>query len=172
MPHRLILKVTKFQLPPPKRLGTVVKNILGGASCPPPCQIGLKLVYITKVLLMKLNKIESDFKVVHHLSTNHAFSEIDADPLKLSKDYTQNHMKKFKGMILILYSGTSLAYFGTSFVFCLYYVFGDLKYALSNTTLSILFFISVICQSQNSDSFPYFQVLLLYSIPVRKTNIA
>ena len=28
MLHRLILKVTKFQLPPPKRLSTVVKNIL------------------------------------------------------------------------------------------------------------------------------------------------
>ena len=27
MLHRLILKVTKFQLPPPKRLSTVVKNI-------------------------------------------------------------------------------------------------------------------------------------------------
>ena len=36
MLNRLILKVTKFQLPPPKRLGTVVKNILGGG------QIGLK----------------------------------------------------------------------------------------------------------------------------------
>ena len=35
MLNRLILKVTKFQLPPPKRLGTVVKNILGGPSCPP-----------------------------------------------------------------------------------------------------------------------------------------
>ena len=34
MLHRLILKVTKFQLPPPKRLGTVVKNILG-AIMPP-----------------------------------------------------------------------------------------------------------------------------------------
>ena len=31
MLNGLILKVTKFQLPPPKRLGTVVKNILGGA---------------------------------------------------------------------------------------------------------------------------------------------
>ena len=29
MLHRLILKVTKFQLPPPKHLSTVVKNILG-----------------------------------------------------------------------------------------------------------------------------------------------
>ena len=28
MLHRLILKVTKFQLPPPKRLKTVIKNIL------------------------------------------------------------------------------------------------------------------------------------------------
>ena len=34
MLHRLILKVTKFQLPPPERLITVVKNIFG-ASCPP-----------------------------------------------------------------------------------------------------------------------------------------
>ena len=35
MLHRLILKVTKFQLPPPKRLGTVVKKILGGHHGPP-----------------------------------------------------------------------------------------------------------------------------------------
>ena len=44
MLNRLILKVTKFQLPPPKRLGTVVKNILGATMVPdgPPCQIGLK----------------------------------------------------------------------------------------------------------------------------------
>ena len=56
------------------------------------------MVYITKVLLIKLDKIESDFKVVHHLSTNHAFKEIHADPLKLSIDYTQNHMKRFKGI--------------------------------------------------------------------------
>ena len=28
MDHRLILEVTKFQLPPPKRLSTVVKNIV------------------------------------------------------------------------------------------------------------------------------------------------
>ena len=36
MPNRLILKVTKFQLPPAKRLGTVVKNILGAIISPPP----------------------------------------------------------------------------------------------------------------------------------------
>ena len=30
MLNRLMLKVTKFQLPPPTRLGTVVKNILKG----------------------------------------------------------------------------------------------------------------------------------------------
>ena len=35
MLNRLILKVTKFQLPPPKHLGTVVKNILGGHHGPP-----------------------------------------------------------------------------------------------------------------------------------------
>ena len=34
MLHRSILKVTKFQLPPPKRLGTVGKNILGGHHAP------------------------------------------------------------------------------------------------------------------------------------------
>ena len=34
MLHRLILKVIKFQLPPPKRLSTVVKNILGGHHPP------------------------------------------------------------------------------------------------------------------------------------------
>ena len=42
MLHRLILKVTKFQLPPPKRLSTVVKNILGAMPPPSPCQIGLR----------------------------------------------------------------------------------------------------------------------------------
>ena len=42
MLHGLILKVTQFQLPSPKRLSTVVKNILGGHHAPPPCQIGLK----------------------------------------------------------------------------------------------------------------------------------
>ena len=40
MLNRLILKATKFQPPPPKRLGTVVKNIFGGHH-DPPCQIGL-----------------------------------------------------------------------------------------------------------------------------------
>ena len=40
--HRLILQVTKFRVPPPKRLNTVVKNILGGHHAPPKCQIGFK----------------------------------------------------------------------------------------------------------------------------------
>ena len=30
MLHKLILKVQKFQVPPPKRSSTVVKNIFGG----------------------------------------------------------------------------------------------------------------------------------------------
>ena len=37
----------KFQLPPPKRLSTVIKNILGGHDAPPPCQIGLSLSLIS-----------------------------------------------------------------------------------------------------------------------------
>ena len=36
MPHRLMLKVSKFKLTPPKRLGTVTKNILESHHAPPP----------------------------------------------------------------------------------------------------------------------------------------
>ena len=46
MLNRLILKVTKFQLPPPKRLGTVVKNIFA----PPPMSNRVKPTF-TKYLL-------------------------------------------------------------------------------------------------------------------------
>ena len=46
MLHRLILKVTKFKLPPPERLGTVVKNILGGMS------------NRVKLLLIRLRKLK------------------------------------------------------------------------------------------------------------------
>ena len=42
MLHRLIVKVTVFQLPPPKPLSTVVKNILGASIPPPPKQIRLR----------------------------------------------------------------------------------------------------------------------------------
>ena len=42
MLHRLILKVTKFQLLTPKRLSTVVKNTLGDIMPAPTCQIGFK----------------------------------------------------------------------------------------------------------------------------------
>ena len=41
MLHGSMLKVTKFQVPPPKRFGRVIKNILGGHHASPPCQIGL-----------------------------------------------------------------------------------------------------------------------------------
>ena len=54
IPHRLILKVTKFQLPPPKRFGTVVKNIFGGHHAHPPCQIGLSkhlIFYLQNIYL-------------------------------------------------------------------------------------------------------------------------
>ena len=42
MLNRLILKVTKFKLPPLKRLGTVVKNILGGGACKVILKFSLK----------------------------------------------------------------------------------------------------------------------------------
>ena len=57
MLNRLILKVTKFQLPPPKRLGTVVKNIFGGYHALPPCQIGLRYIEIIE------KRIERQFGV-------------------------------------------------------------------------------------------------------------
>ena len=62
MLNRLILKVTKFQLPPPKRLGPVVKNILGGHDAPPPCQIGLKeVLYLAHADILKkiTNSVEN-----------------------------------------------------------------------------------------------------------------
>ena len=43
MLNRLMLKVTKFQLPPPTRLGTVVKNILKGYHAPPPPPFHIEL---------------------------------------------------------------------------------------------------------------------------------
>ena len=43
MLHRLILKVTKFQAPPPKRLGTVGKSILGAIV--PPMSNRVKLAF-------------------------------------------------------------------------------------------------------------------------------
>ena len=44
MLHRLILKVTKFQRPPPKRLSIVVKNIWGGHHDPLPMSNKVKLL--------------------------------------------------------------------------------------------------------------------------------
>ena len=45
-----------FQLPPPKRLGTVIKNTFGGAIMPPPpppCQIGLKNDSLINIIISK-----------------------------------------------------------------------------------------------------------------------
>ena len=44
MVDSLILKVTKFQLPPPERLSTVVKNILGGHHAPPPMSNRINII--------------------------------------------------------------------------------------------------------------------------------
>ena len=50
MLYRLTLKVTKFQLPTPRRFSTVVKNILGGHLAPPPCQIELKINFKVRLI--------------------------------------------------------------------------------------------------------------------------
>ena len=65
MLNRLILKVTEFQLLPPKRLGTVVKNILGGIMAPAPCQRGL-----TTAINNQINRILSIVYKVHSLSAD------------------------------------------------------------------------------------------------------
>ena len=53
MLHRLILKVTKFQLPPPERLSTVVKNIL------PSCQTGLTDPQKMALIILEVLKSQS-----------------------------------------------------------------------------------------------------------------
>ena len=60
MLNRLILKVTKFQLPPLKRLGTVVKNILGGHHAPPPMSNRVNSYF--DVLLDNTFKVEQKIK--------------------------------------------------------------------------------------------------------------
>ena len=59
MLNRLILKVTKFQLPPPKHLGTVVKNILGAHDAHPPMSnrvnSGSDFIICTYVMNIEIN---------------------------------------------------------------------------------------------------------------------
>ena len=72
MLHRLILKVTKFQLPPPKRLGTMGKNILGGHNAPPPMSNRVKVPLGTRgsnsMLLWWVNKIQTSIIRLNKLS--------------------------------------------------------------------------------------------------------
>ena len=58
MLRSLMLKVTKFQLPPPKRLSTVVKNILGGHHGPHPMSNRVKGVKFEWAVCSQLNKFE------------------------------------------------------------------------------------------------------------------
>ena len=84
MLHRVILKVTKFQLPPPKRLNTVVKNILGA------CQIGLKRLILTLrqalifclshtflILAKDVKLIESKNYPGYFIATEETFGQIE-----------------------------------------------------------------------------------------------
>ena len=88
MPNRLILKVTKFQLPPPKRLDTVVKNILGGGGnhAPPPMSNRVKDNLFSDTLKheslqLKMAKISS---CVHKKASNMAIrGDIGMFPLNI-----------------------------------------------------------------------------------------
>ena len=68
MLNRLILKVTKFQLPPPKRLGTVVKNILGGHHAPPPLSNRVKSYSKSQDHMTYSGKVIQTFLVLPHKS--------------------------------------------------------------------------------------------------------
>ena len=111
MSHRLILKVTKFQLPPPKRLGTVVKNILWGAIMPPPpCQIGLKLHINKSRFHCGLSGLSSDSHLYFHqkyasfLFFLHHPTTAQGIKLKLSasKDTPLRHFLQVKPVCYIL----------------------------------------------------------------------
>ena len=87
MPNRLILKVTKFQLLPPKRLGTVVKNILGAIMPPPLMSNGVKEVSSSMTLedfkeLLDFNKIihaEAERMTSKRTGTDLPFIKIKCD---------------------------------------------------------------------------------------------
>ena len=64
MLYRSILKATKFQLLHPKRLSTVVKNILGGHHAPPPPPSQIRLQNCPKSKMpMELEKLDIDWYI-------------------------------------------------------------------------------------------------------------
>ena len=76
MIHRLILKDIKFQFPPPKHVGTVVKNIFGGPLAPPPPSTGrialteMKLEYESDI---RIDLLESDPDFHHFVVLKRTF---------------------------------------------------------------------------------------------------
>ena len=54
MLHRLILKVKKFQLPPPNRLSTVVKN-MSGAIMPTPMSDRVNVIHLRPVPVYRIS---------------------------------------------------------------------------------------------------------------------
>ena len=76
MLNRLILKITMFELPPPKRLGTVVKNILGGHHGPPPRQIGLMIIIARSPGNRSLHQLR------YHIATNFQHRRAREEPQK------------------------------------------------------------------------------------------
>ena len=55
MLHRLILKVKKFQLPPPNRLSTVVKNMSGAIMPPPPMSDRVNVIHLRPVPVYRIS---------------------------------------------------------------------------------------------------------------------
>ena len=87
MPHRLILKVTKFQVPPLKRFGTVVKNILT------PCQIELRAIFCkshptcdSRVFRISSHFNQLKIKVIPEHGRNFSFIKHFAELLEGSRD--------------------------------------------------------------------------------------
>ena len=98
MLNRLILKVTKFQLPPPKRLGTVVKNIWGAIMPPPPMSNRVKQIFVDFNRFNKgeINELRIEWNLKKHRIKRETFTEatvINPASIHTSKTKHQNKVQ-------------------------------------------------------------------------------
>ena len=89
MLHSLISKVTKFQLPTPKRFSTVVKSILEGENHVPPCQIGL-------INSKSTSWLPSSVLILNNNSTHTIEGLLSQRKLLLLQDYPKIDYKTIK----------------------------------------------------------------------------
>ena len=111
MLHRLILKVTKFQLPPPKSLSTVVKNYFffgGGASWPPMSN------RVKDIGIMPVDYFGKNLECLLH----HQQQFISSKSTDLSKVMTSSSPSSFHILLGIL-QRTETRYKGHFFFECL-----------------------------------------------------